>query len=180
MPKAPQHHHAKLCHCPFIHPVHTQSRTPQWTRSTPRTQRTMGVRWANSLLAVLGGQCVLGEGIKAIDHRCVHELGGQHIITTRVIDRKRRRASGQGHLESWWHDSIWMGPALRCHTRSVIIIIIPITTTPLSNVLALMWRDVVWGWTTYNRQEMFSLSSLLVVRLLMIIVERIHIQHHPI
>lgn len=41
-------------------------------------------------------------------------------------------------------------------TRSVIIIIIPITTTtPLSNVLALMWRDVVWGWTTYNRQEMF-------------------------
>lgn len=86
---------------------------------------------------------------------CVHELGGQYIITNRAIDRKRQRASGQGHLESWWHDSIWMGPALRCHTRSVIIIV-PITT-PLSNVLALMWRDVVWGWTKYNRQEMFFL-----------------------
>lgn len=165
-----------------IHPSrsHTVPYTSVNTLNSKNTENNRS-KVGQFITGCIGGSMCVGGGDQSNwPPLCVHELGGQHIITTRVIDRKRRRASGQGHLESWWHDSIWMGPALRCHTRSVIIIIIPITTTPLSNVLALMWRDVVWGWTTYNRQEMFSLSSLLVVRLLMIIVERIHIQHHPI
>lgn len=165
-----------------IHPSrsHTVPYTSVNTLNSKNTENN-GSKVGQFITGCIGGSMCVGGGDQSNwPPLCVHELGGQHIITTRVIDRKRRRASGQGHLESWWHDSIWMGPALRCHSFSDHYYYTDNDYSSVQCVGINVEGCCVGGGLHIIDRKCFSLSSLLVVRLLMIIVERIHIQHHPI